>query len=100
MVPMRRNRIFMYALHTCGELVLYKHQAVYYRRLVVHVSLNFLLSLIVFSPHSDEEGVVVENGTFSWSKDGPPCLKRYNKTLKAVMLNESPNKVEFLLPPS
>ncbi|MCI4375884.1 hypothetical protein PGIGA_G00114740 [Pangasianodon gigas] len=25
---------------------------------------------------SDEEGVVVENGTFSWSKDGPPCLKR------------------------
>ncbi|KAK2857444.1 hypothetical protein Q7C36_005363 [Tachysurus vachellii] len=25
---------------------------------------------------SDEEGVLVENGTFSWSKDGPPCLKR------------------------
>uniref|UniRef100_A0A8B9RLN9 ABC-type glutathione-S-conjugate transporter n=1 Tax=Astyanax mexicanus TaxID=7994 RepID=A0A8B9RLN9_ASTMX len=26
----------------------------------------------------DEDSVVVENGTFSWSKDGPPCLKRYN----------------------
>uniref|UniRef100_A0A8B9RM10 ABC-type glutathione-S-conjugate transporter n=1 Tax=Astyanax mexicanus TaxID=7994 RepID=A0A8B9RM10_ASTMX len=24
----------------------------------------------------DEDSVVVENGTFSWSKDGPPCLKR------------------------
>uniref|UniRef100_A0A8B9LI33 ABC-type glutathione-S-conjugate transporter n=1 Tax=Astyanax mexicanus TaxID=7994 RepID=A0A8B9LI33_ASTMX len=23
----------------------------------------------------DEDSVVVENGTFSWSKDGPPCLK-------------------------
>lgn len=26
---------------------------------------------------SDREGVVFENGTFSWSKDGPLCLKRY-----------------------
>uniref|UniRef100_A0A672T5Q6 ABC-type glutathione-S-conjugate transporter n=1 Tax=Sinocyclocheilus grahami TaxID=75366 RepID=A0A672T5Q6_SINGR len=25
---------------------------------------------------SDVDGVVFENGTFSWSKDGPPCLKR------------------------
>uniref|UniRef100_A0A8C1PJT4 ABC-type glutathione-S-conjugate transporter n=1 Tax=Cyprinus carpio TaxID=7962 RepID=A0A8C1PJT4_CYPCA len=24
---------------------------------------------------SDVDGVVFENGTFSWSKDGPPCLK-------------------------
>ncbi|XP_056606838.1 multidrug resistance-associated protein 1 [Triplophysa dalaica] len=26
--------------------------------------------------HSDRDGVVFENGTFSWSKDGPLCLKR------------------------
>uniref|UniRef100_A0AAR2JWE9 ABC-type glutathione-S-conjugate transporter n=1 Tax=Pygocentrus nattereri TaxID=42514 RepID=A0AAR2JWE9_PYGNA len=26
----------------------------------------------------DDDGVVVENGTFSWSKDGAPCLKRIN----------------------
>ncbi|CAM4621368.1 unnamed protein product [Leuciscus chuanchicus] len=25
---------------------------------------------------SDVDGVVFDNGTFSWSKDGPPCLKR------------------------
>lgn len=25
----------------------------------------------------DGDEVVIENGTFSWSADGPPCLKRY-----------------------
>ena len=30
-----------------------------------------------FSVFSDEEGVVIENATFSWSKDSGPCLKRY-----------------------
>lgn len=25
----------------------------------------------------DGEDVVIENGTFSWSAEGPPCLKRY-----------------------
>ncbi|XP_031432945.1 multidrug resistance-associated protein 1-like [Clupea harengus] len=29
-----------------------------------------------FSP--DGDGVVIENGTFSWSKDAPPCLRRIN----------------------
>ncbi|XP_026874529.2 multidrug resistance-associated protein 1 [Electrophorus electricus] len=24
----------------------------------------------------EEDSVVIDNGTFSWSKDGPPCLKR------------------------
>lgn len=75
MVPIRESGIVMYASHTCGELLLCKHQTVYYRGLVVRVSLNFFLSLIFFL--SDEEGVIIENGTFSWSKDGPPCLKRY-----------------------
>uniref|UniRef100_A0A8D3EAF9 ABC-type glutathione-S-conjugate transporter n=1 Tax=Scophthalmus maximus TaxID=52904 RepID=A0A8D3EAF9_SCOMX len=27
---------------------------------------------------SDGEDVVIDNGTFSWSADGPPCLKRIN----------------------
>ncbi|XP_040891867.1 multidrug resistance-associated protein 1 isoform X3 [Toxotes jaculatrix] len=27
---------------------------------------------------SDGEDVVIENGTFSWSAEGPPCLKRIN----------------------
>uniref|UniRef100_A0A8C6UBS9 ABC-type glutathione-S-conjugate transporter n=1 Tax=Neogobius melanostomus TaxID=47308 RepID=A0A8C6UBS9_9GOBI len=27
---------------------------------------------------SDEEQVVVDNGTFSWSAEGPPCLRRIN----------------------
>uniref|UniRef100_A0A3P9IN76 ABC-type glutathione-S-conjugate transporter n=1 Tax=Oryzias latipes TaxID=8090 RepID=A0A3P9IN76_ORYLA len=31
---------------------------------------------------SDGEDVVIENGTFSWSKEGPPCLKR------CVLFNE------------
>ncbi len=25
----------------------------------------------------DGEDVAIENGTFSWSAEGPPCLKRY-----------------------
>ncbi|XP_062388680.1 multidrug resistance-associated protein 1 [Sardina pilchardus] len=29
-----------------------------------------------FSP--DGDGVTIENGTFSWAKDGPPCLRRIN----------------------
>ncbi|XP_041940994.1 multidrug resistance-associated protein 1-like [Alosa sapidissima] len=29
-----------------------------------------------FSP--DGDGVTIENGTFSWSKEGPPCLRRIN----------------------
>uniref|UniRef100_A0A4W5L606 ABC-type glutathione-S-conjugate transporter n=1 Tax=Hucho hucho TaxID=62062 RepID=A0A4W5L606_9TELE len=27
---------------------------------------------------SDGEGVLIDNGTFSWTKEGPPCLKRIN----------------------
>ncbi|XP_048103810.1 multidrug resistance-associated protein 1 [Alosa alosa] len=27
---------------------------------------------------SDEEGVIIDNGTFSWSKDSTPCLRRIN----------------------
>ncbi|KAL2087062.1 hypothetical protein ACEWY4_018121 [Coilia grayii] len=27
---------------------------------------------------ADEDGVIIENGTFSWSKDSAPCLKRIN----------------------
>lgn len=27
---------------------------------------------------ADEDGVVIDNGTFSWSKDSTPCLKRIN----------------------
>ncbi|XP_028841265.1 multidrug resistance-associated protein 1 [Denticeps clupeoides] len=23
----------------------------------------------------DDDGIIIENGTFSWSRDGPPCLK-------------------------
>ncbi|XP_030646268.1 multidrug resistance-associated protein 1-like [Chanos chanos] len=26
----------------------------------------------------DGDGVVIENGTFSWARDGPPCLRRIN----------------------
>ncbi|TNN24648.1 Multidrug resistance-associated protein 1 [Liparis tanakae] len=26
----------------------------------------------------DGEGLVIENGTFSWSAEGPPCLKKIN----------------------
>uniref|UniRef100_A0A8D3BVD7 ABC-type glutathione-S-conjugate transporter n=1 Tax=Scophthalmus maximus TaxID=52904 RepID=A0A8D3BVD7_SCOMX len=35
------------------------------------------LSEILLSFH-DGEDVVIDNGTFSWSADGPPCLKRIN----------------------
>lgn len=34
------------------------------------VQISFLLCL-------DGEDVAIENGTFSWSGEGPPCLKRY-----------------------
>uniref|UniRef100_A0A6Q2Z876 ABC-type glutathione-S-conjugate transporter n=1 Tax=Esox lucius TaxID=8010 RepID=A0A6Q2Z876_ESOLU len=27
---------------------------------------------------SDGEGVLIDNGTFSWTKEGPPCLRRIN----------------------
>ncbi|CDQ79812.1 unnamed protein product [Oncorhynchus mykiss] len=27
---------------------------------------------------TDGEGVLIDNGTFSWTKEGPPCLKRIN----------------------
>lgn len=37
----------------------------------------------------DEEGVVIENGTFSWSKDGPPCLKRYNVVIIILRIKHS-----------
>uniref|UniRef100_A0A8D3DKG1 ABC-type glutathione-S-conjugate transporter n=1 Tax=Scophthalmus maximus TaxID=52904 RepID=A0A8D3DKG1_SCOMX len=30
------------------------------------------------SPLSSGRNVVIDNGTFSWSADGPPCLKRIN----------------------
>ncbi|XP_076852199.1 multidrug resistance-associated protein 1-like isoform X2 [Brachyhypopomus gauderio] len=34
---------------------------------------------VVRVPYSpDGNSVVIENGTFSWSRDGPPCLKRVN----------------------
>uniref|UniRef100_A0A668AQY3 ABC-type glutathione-S-conjugate transporter n=1 Tax=Myripristis murdjan TaxID=586833 RepID=A0A668AQY3_9TELE len=34
-------------------------------------------------PYStDGDAVVIEGGTFSWSKDGPPCLRRINVTVK------------------
>uniref|UniRef100_A0AAR2ILI6 ABC-type glutathione-S-conjugate transporter n=1 Tax=Pygocentrus nattereri TaxID=42514 RepID=A0AAR2ILI6_PYGNA len=29
-----------------------------------------------FSLPTDGDSVVIENGTFSWSRDGPPCLRR------------------------
>uniref|UniRef100_A0A8C7R182 ABC-type glutathione-S-conjugate transporter n=1 Tax=Oncorhynchus mykiss TaxID=8022 RepID=A0A8C7R182_ONCMY len=35
-----------------------------------------LSSLSIF--FSDGEGVLIDNGTFSWTKEGPPCLKRIN----------------------
>uniref|UniRef100_A0A8C7RCW9 ABC-type glutathione-S-conjugate transporter n=1 Tax=Oncorhynchus mykiss TaxID=8022 RepID=A0A8C7RCW9_ONCMY len=35
----------------------------------------FLCFYIFFS---DGEGVLIDNGTFSWTKEGPPCLKRIN----------------------
>ncbi|CDQ80785.1 unnamed protein product [Oncorhynchus mykiss] len=35
----------------------------------------FLCFSIFFS---DGEGVLIDNGTFSWTKEGPPCLKRIN----------------------
>uniref|UniRef100_A0A4W5LXU3 ABC-type glutathione-S-conjugate transporter n=1 Tax=Hucho hucho TaxID=62062 RepID=A0A4W5LXU3_9TELE len=28
--------------------------------------------------NTDGEGVLIDNGTFSWTKEGPPCLKRIN----------------------
>ncbi|XP_017570960.1 multidrug resistance-associated protein 1-like [Pygocentrus nattereri] len=32
---------------------------------------------VVRAPYSaDGDSVVIENGTFSWSRDGPPCLRR------------------------
>ncbi|XP_026871527.2 multidrug resistance-associated protein 1-like [Electrophorus electricus] len=34
---------------------------------------------VVREPYSpDGTSVVIKNGTFSWSRDGPPCLKRVN----------------------
>lgn len=38
----------------------------------------YFCSFIFALYSSDVDGVVFENGTFSWSKDGPPCLKRYH----------------------
>uniref|UniRef100_A0A8C7CGQ7 ABC-type glutathione-S-conjugate transporter n=1 Tax=Oncorhynchus kisutch TaxID=8019 RepID=A0A8C7CGQ7_ONCKI len=35
-----------------------------------------LSSLSIF--FSDGEGVLIDNGMFSWTKEGPPCLKRIN----------------------
>lgn len=32
---------------------------------------------VLFLFFLDGEQVVIENGTFSWSAEGPPCLKRY-----------------------
>lgn len=34
-------------------------------------------SEISFPVSTDEDGVVIDNGTFSWSKDNTPCLKRF-----------------------
>ncbi|XP_019905023.2 multidrug resistance-associated protein 1 [Esox lucius] len=28
--------------------------------------------------NADGEGVLIDNGTFSWTKEGPPCLRRIN----------------------
>uniref|UniRef100_A0A674E981 ABC-type glutathione-S-conjugate transporter n=1 Tax=Salmo trutta TaxID=8032 RepID=A0A674E981_SALTR len=36
------------------------------------------LSLCFSIFFSDGEGVLIDNGTFSWTKEGPPCLKRIN----------------------
>lgn len=37
----------------------------------------------------DGDNVAIENGTFSWSAAGPPCLKRY---LVVTINNLSKNK--------
>ncbi|XP_062841068.1 multidrug resistance-associated protein 1 [Trichomycterus rosablanca] len=34
---------------------------------------------VIKAPHSpDADSIVIENGSFSWSRDGAPCLKRVN----------------------
>uniref|UniRef100_A0A4W5LXD6 ABC-type glutathione-S-conjugate transporter n=1 Tax=Hucho hucho TaxID=62062 RepID=A0A4W5LXD6_9TELE len=47
------------------------------------VFFQWFLSPLFLSPcfsifFSDGEGVLIDNGTFSWTKEGPPCLKRIN----------------------
>uniref|UniRef100_A0A8C7VWD8 ABC-type glutathione-S-conjugate transporter n=1 Tax=Oncorhynchus mykiss TaxID=8022 RepID=A0A8C7VWD8_ONCMY len=46
-----------------------------------HVFFQWFLSplfLCFYIFFSDGEGVLIDNGTFSWTKEGPPCLKRIN----------------------
>uniref|UniRef100_A0AAR2LSI3 ABC-type glutathione-S-conjugate transporter n=1 Tax=Pygocentrus nattereri TaxID=42514 RepID=A0AAR2LSI3_PYGNA len=46
----------------------------------MQASLTTLRSVVTFfsgfSLPTDGDSVVIENGTFSWSRDGPPCLRR------------------------
>uniref|UniRef100_A0A4W5M0D8 ABC-type glutathione-S-conjugate transporter n=1 Tax=Hucho hucho TaxID=62062 RepID=A0A4W5M0D8_9TELE len=49
----------------------------------ISVFFQWFLSPLFLSPcfsifFSDGEGVLIDNGTFSWTKEGPPCLKRIN----------------------
>ncbi|XP_066498934.1 multidrug resistance-associated protein 1-like [Hoplias malabaricus] len=50
---------------------------------------------------SDGDSVVIENGTFSWSRDGPPCLRRVSVkvpqgSLVAVVGHVGSGKSSFL----
>uniref|UniRef100_A0A8C7C9T1 ABC-type glutathione-S-conjugate transporter n=1 Tax=Oncorhynchus kisutch TaxID=8019 RepID=A0A8C7C9T1_ONCKI len=48
----------------------------------MQVKYNCIFSMVPLSSlsifFSDGEGVLIDNGMFSWTKEGPPCLKRIN----------------------
>uniref|UniRef100_A0A4W5LVH7 ABC-type glutathione-S-conjugate transporter n=1 Tax=Hucho hucho TaxID=62062 RepID=A0A4W5LVH7_9TELE len=49
------------------------------KRLGKYLSSEDLLFTSMASTNlNDGEGVLIDNGTFSWTKEGPPCLKRIN----------------------